>query len=219
MKKMVPDKLAWFQGAVPGGCEASPIHWNSKGPWILRDVCDKRTANFPNMEIQEKSGLSWWRKWMQKAQDCTGCFSAWYWSWKRCFLVELGKGGFCYCWNWLLSFCWLSRGKHYNKVLSNIKLKESTSWNHSTKLSGFYSCIGKGTSSPGFNPDNAIGKGSNMKSLFRVLKVKGFFTITYVIGQKNGQASVQGFELFQRAANTPVQLFGGESGDRVALWF
>uniref|UniRef100_A0A8C2NGB9 Methyltransferase domain-containing protein n=1 Tax=Capra hircus TaxID=9925 RepID=A0A8C2NGB9_CAPHI len=74
----------------------------------------------------------------------------------------------------------LSGGITEKQGLSNIKLKGEYFLNPSTKLSGFYSCIDKGTSDPiSSNPDNAIGKRKQyVKSLFRVLKVKGFFLIT-----------------------------------------
>ena len=71
-------------------------------------------------------------------------------------------------------------GSITQKGLSNIKLKGEYFLNPSTKLSGFYSCIDKGTSDAiSFHPDIAIQKRKQyVKSLSRVLKVKGFFLIT-----------------------------------------
>lgn len=62
--------------------------------------------------------------------------------------------------------------------LSNIKLKVEDFLNLSTKLTGFHICIDKGTfDAISLNPDNALEKRKQyVKSLSRVLKVKGFFS-------------------------------------------
>uniref|UniRef100_H0X3X2 Methyltransferase domain-containing protein n=1 Tax=Otolemur garnettii TaxID=30611 RepID=H0X3X2_OTOGA len=64
--------------------------------------------------------------------------------------------------------------------LSNIKLKVEDFLNPSTKLSGFHICIDKGTfDAISLNPDNAVEKRKQyVRSLSRVLRVKGFFLIT-----------------------------------------
>ncbi|KAF6108425.1 EEF1A lysine methyltransferase 2 [Phyllostomus discolor] len=64
--------------------------------------------------------------------------------------------------------------------LSNIKLKVEDFLNLPTELSGFHVCIDRGTfDAISLNPDNAAEKRKQyVKSLSRVLKVKGFFLIT-----------------------------------------
>ncbi|XP_068404831.1 EEF1A lysine methyltransferase 2 isoform X2 [Eschrichtius robustus] len=103
--------------------------------------------------------------------------------------------------------------------LSNIKLKVEDFLNPSTKLSGFHICIDKGTfDAISLNPDNAIEKRKQyVKSLSRVLKVKGFFLITSCNWTKEELLNEfsEGFELFEEL-RTPRFSFGGRSGNSVA---
>ncbi|KAM9052519.1 EEF1A lysine methyltransferase 2 isoform 2-T2 [Megaptera novaeangliae] len=91
--------------------------------------------------------------------------------------------------------------------------------NPSTKLSGFHICIDKGTfDAISLNPDNAIEKRKQyVKSLSRVLKVKGFFLITSCNWTKEELLNEfsEGFELFEEL-RTPRFSFGGRSGNSVA---
>ncbi|XP_014649547.1 PREDICTED: protein-lysine N-methyltransferase METTL10 isoform X3 [Ceratotherium simum simum] len=91
--------------------------------------------------------------------------------------------------------------------------------NLSTKLSGFHICIDKGTfDAISLNPDNAIEKRKQyVKSLSRVLKVKGFFLITSCNWTKEELLNEfsEGFELFEELP-TPKFSFGGRSGNSVA---
>uniref|UniRef100_A0A2K5LJJ5 EEF1A lysine methyltransferase 2 n=1 Tax=Cercocebus atys TaxID=9531 RepID=A0A2K5LJJ5_CERAT len=101
--------------------------------------------------------------------------------------------------------------------LSNIKLKVEDFLNLSTQLSGFHICIDKGTfDAISLNPDNAIEKRKQyVKSLSRVLKVKGFFLITSCNWTKEELLNEfsEGFELFEELP-TPKFSFGGRSGNR-----
>nr|XP_055102183.1 EEF1A lysine methyltransferase 2 isoform X1 [Symphalangus syndactylus]XP_055102190.1 EEF1A lysine methyltransferase 2 isoform X1 [Symphalangus syndactylus] len=103
--------------------------------------------------------------------------------------------------------------------LSNIKLKVEDFLNLSTQLSGFHICIDKGTfDAISLNPDNAIEKRKQyVKSLSRVLKVKGFFLITSCNWTKEELLNEfsEGFELFEELP-TPKFSFGGRSGNSVA---
>ncbi|XP_027625899.1 EEF1A lysine methyltransferase 2 isoform X4 [Tupaia chinensis] len=103
--------------------------------------------------------------------------------------------------------------------LSNIKLKVEDFLNLSTEFSGFQICIDKGTfDAISLNPDNAIEKRKQyVKSLSKVLKVKGFFLITScnwtteeLLNEFN-----EGFELVEELP-TPKFSFGGRSGNSVA---
>ncbi|XP_033035706.1 EEF1A lysine methyltransferase 2 isoform X2 [Trachypithecus francoisi] len=91
--------------------------------------------------------------------------------------------------------------------------------NLSTQLSGFHICIDKGTfDAISLNPDNAIEKRKQyVKSLSRVLKVKGFFLITSCNWTKEELLTEfsEGFELFEELP-TPKFSFGGRSGNSVA---
>ena len=180
MKKMVPrGTKAWSQGAVLEGVAS---HWDAKRClW-------QRTENFPRIWRYRRNLV--WRgehdstnKVDAETQDSTGCFSAWYWSWKWVFSwLNLAKFGF----SDIIGIDYspyavqLSGSITEKEGLSNIKLKGEYFLNPSIKLSGFYICIDKGTSDAlSFNPDNAIEKRKQyVKSLSRVLKVKGFFLIT-----------------------------------------
>ncbi|KAG8517460.1 EEF1A lysine methyltransferase 2 [Galemys pyrenaicus] len=103
--------------------------------------------------------------------------------------------------------------------VSNIELKVEDFLNLSTKLSGFHICIDKGTfDAISLNPDNAIEKRKQyVKSLSRVLKVKGFFLITSCNWTKEELLTEfsEGFELFEELP-TPSFSFGGRSGNSVA---
>ncbi|XP_057590952.1 EEF1A lysine methyltransferase 2 isoform X2 [Hippopotamus amphibius kiboko] len=103
--------------------------------------------------------------------------------------------------------------------LSNIKLKVEDFLNPSTKLSGFHICIDKGTfDAISLNPDNAVEKRKQyVKSLSRVLKVKGFFLITSCNWTKEELLNEfsEGFELFEELP-TPKFSFGGRPGNSVA---
>uniref|UniRef100_A0A2K5C6E9 EEF1A lysine methyltransferase 2 n=1 Tax=Aotus nancymaae TaxID=37293 RepID=A0A2K5C6E9_AOTNA len=98
------------------------------------------------------------------------------------FLVELAKFGFSNITgiDYSPSAIHLSGSIIEKEGLSNIKLKVEDFLNLSTQLSGFHVCIDKGTfDAISLNPDNAIEKRKQyVKSLSRVLKVKGFFLIT-----------------------------------------
>uniref|UniRef100_A0A2K6L0K8 EEF1A lysine methyltransferase 2 n=1 Tax=Rhinopithecus bieti TaxID=61621 RepID=A0A2K6L0K8_RHIBE len=98
------------------------------------------------------------------------------------FLVELAKFGFSDITgiDYSPSAIQLSGSVIEKEGLSNIKLKVEDFLNLSTQLSGFHICIDKGTfDAISLNPDNAIEKRKQyVKSLSRVLKVKGFFLIT-----------------------------------------
>ncbi|GAB5578869.1 EEF1A lysine methyltransferase 2 isoform X5 [Prionailurus iriomotensis] len=89
------------------------------------------------------------------------------------FLVELAKFGFSNITgiDYSPSAIQLSGSIIEKEGLSNIKLK---------KLSGFHICVDKGTfDAISLNPDSAIEKRKQyVKSLSRVLNVKGFFLIT-----------------------------------------
>ncbi|XP_074229536.1 EEF1A lysine methyltransferase 2 isoform X3 [Camelus bactrianus] len=91
--------------------------------------------------------------------------------------------------------------------------------NPSTELSGFHICIDKGTfDAISLNPDNAVEKRKQyVKSLSRVLKVKGFFLITSCNWTKEELLNEfsEGFELFEELP-TPRFSFGGRSGNSVA---
>ncbi|KAB1270940.1 EEF1A lysine methyltransferase 2 [Camelus dromedarius] len=103
--------------------------------------------------------------------------------------------------------------------LCNIKLKVEDFLNPSTELSGFHICIDKGTfDAISLNPDNAVEKRKQyVKSLSRVLKVKGFFLITSCNWTKEELLNEfsEGFELFEELP-TPRFSFGGRSGNSVA---
>ncbi|XP_070131978.1 EEF1A lysine methyltransferase 2 isoform X3 [Equus przewalskii] len=103
--------------------------------------------------------------------------------------------------------------------LSNIKLKVEDFLNLSTKLTGFHICIDKGTfDAISLNPDNALEKRKQyVKSLSRVLKVKGFFLITSCNWTKEELLNEfsEGFQLFEELP-TPKFSFGGRSGNSVA---
>ncbi|XP_023585816.1 EEF1A lysine methyltransferase 2 isoform X3 [Trichechus manatus latirostris] len=103
--------------------------------------------------------------------------------------------------------------------LSNIKLKVEDFLNLSTKLSGFHICIDKGTfDAISLNPDNAVEKRKQyVKSLSRVLTVKGFFLITSCNWTKEELVNEfsEGFELCEELP-TPRFSFGGRSGSSVA---
>ncbi|XP_053440137.1 EEF1A lysine methyltransferase 2 isoform X3 [Nycticebus coucang] len=89
----------------------------------------------------------------------------------------------------------------------------------STKLSGFHICIDKGTfDAISLNPDNAVEKRKQyVKSLSRVLRVKGFFLITSCNWTKEELLNEfsEGFEFFEELP-TPKFSFGGRSGNSVA---
>nr|XP_044605048.1 EEF1A lysine methyltransferase 2 isoform X3 [Equus asinus] len=91
--------------------------------------------------------------------------------------------------------------------------------NLSTKLTGFHICIDKGTfDAISLNPDNALEKRKQyVKSLSRVLKVKGFFLITSCNWTKEELLNEfsEGFQLFEELP-TPKFSFGGRSGNSVA---
>ncbi|XP_023371405.1 EEF1A lysine methyltransferase 2 [Otolemur garnettii] len=103
--------------------------------------------------------------------------------------------------------------------LSNIKLKVEDFLNPSTKLSGFHICIDKGTfDAISLNPDNAVEKRKQyVRSLSRVLRVKGFFLITSCNWTKEELLNEfsEGFEFFEELP-TPKFTFGGRSGNSVA---
>ncbi|MEJ1273730.1 EEF1A lysine methyltransferase 2 [Cricetulus griseus] len=96
--------------------------------------------------------------------------------------------------------------------LSNINLKVEDFLSLSTKLSGFHVCVDKGTfDAISLNPDNAVEKRKQyVKSLSRVLEVKGFFLITSCNWTKAELLDVfsEGFELFEELP-TPKFSFGG----------
>ncbi|XP_002722194.4 EEF1A lysine methyltransferase 2 isoform X1 [Oryctolagus cuniculus] len=137
------------------------------------------------------------------------------------FLVELAKFGFSNITgiDYSPSAIQLSERILEKEGLSNIKLKVEDFLNLSTKLSGFQICIDKGTfDAISLNPDNAIEKRKQyVKSLSRVLKVKGFFLITSCNWTKEELLNEfsEGFELFEELP-TPMFSFGGKSGNSVA---
>ncbi|XP_047680306.1 EEF1A lysine methyltransferase 2 isoform X2 [Prionailurus viverrinus] len=102
--------------------------------------------------------------------------------------------------------------------LSNIKLKVEDFLHLSTELSGFHICVDKGTfDAISLNPDSAIEKRKQyVKSLSRVLNVKGFFLITSCNWTKEELLNEfsEGFELFEELP-TPTFSFGGRSGNSV----
>ncbi|KAK2489634.1 hypothetical protein MC885_014230 [Smutsia gigantea] len=137
------------------------------------------------------------------------------------FLVELAKFGFSNITgiDYSSSAIQLSGSIIEKEGLSNIKLKVEDFLNPSTKLSGFHICIDKGTfDAISLNPDNAVEKRKQyVKSLSRVLKVKGFFLITSCNWTKEELLNEfsEGFELFEELP-TPKFSFGGRSGNSVA---
>ncbi|XP_063526442.1 EEF1A lysine methyltransferase 2 isoform X2 [Pongo pygmaeus] len=137
------------------------------------------------------------------------------------FLVELAKFGFSNITgiDYSPSAIQLSGSIIEKEGLSNIKLKVEDFLNLSTQLSGFHICIDKGTfDAISLNPDNAIEKRKQyVKSLSRVLKVKGFFLITSCNWTKEELLNEfsEGFELFEELP-TPKFSFGGRSGNSVA---
>ncbi|XP_027625898.1 EEF1A lysine methyltransferase 2 isoform X3 [Tupaia chinensis] len=137
------------------------------------------------------------------------------------FLVELAKFGFSNITgiDYSPSAIQLSGSIIKKEGLSNIKLKVEDFLNLSTEFSGFQICIDKGTfDAISLNPDNAIEKRKQyVKSLSKVLKVKGFFLITScnwtteeLLNEFN-----EGFELVEELP-TPKFSFGGRSGNSVA---
>ncbi|XP_014649546.1 PREDICTED: protein-lysine N-methyltransferase METTL10 isoform X2 [Ceratotherium simum simum] len=117
------------------------------------------------------------------------------------FLVELAKFGFSNVTgiDYSPSAIQLSGSIIEKEGLSNIKLK------------GTFDAIS-------LNPDNAIEKRKQyVKSLSRVLKVKGFFLITSCNWTKEELLNEfsEGFELFEELP-TPKFSFGGRSGNSVA---
>ncbi|XP_030190034.1 EEF1A lysine methyltransferase 2 isoform X3 [Lynx canadensis] len=98
------------------------------------------------------------------------------------FLVELAKFGFSNITgiDYSPSAIQLSGSIIEKEGLSNIKLKVEDFLHLCTELSGFHVCVDKGTfDAISLNPDSAIEKRKQyVKSLSRVLNVKGFFLIT-----------------------------------------
>ncbi|ERE78787.1 methyltransferase-like protein 10 [Cricetulus griseus] len=160
------------------------------------------------------------------------------------FLVELVKHGFSNITgiDYSPSAIKLSASILEKEGLSNINLKVEDFLSLSTKLSGFHVCVDKGTfDAISLNPDNAVEKRKQyVKSLSRVLEVKGFFLITScnwtkaelldVFSEGNWLhgfedvlfwvlffclAPLLGFELFEELP-TPKFSFGGRSGNTVA---
>ncbi|KAM9618046.1 EEF1A lysine methyltransferase 2 isoform 1-T1 [Trichechus inunguis] len=137
------------------------------------------------------------------------------------FLVELAKFGFSNITgiDYSPSAIQLSGSIIEREGLSNIKLKVEDFLNLSTKLSGFHICIDKGTfDAISLNPDNAVEKRKQyVKSLSRVLTVKGFFLITSCNWTKEELVNEfsEGFELCEELP-TPRFSFGGTSGSSVA---
>ncbi|XP_066096039.1 EEF1A lysine methyltransferase 2 isoform X1 [Saccopteryx bilineata] len=136
-------------------------------------------------------------------------------------LVELAKFGFSNITgiDYSPSAIQLSGSVIEKEGLSGIKLKVEDFLNLSTEMSGFHICIDKGTfDAVSLNPDNAIEKRKQyVKSLSRVLKVKGFFLITSCNWTKEELLNefIEGFELFEELS-TPKFSFGGRSGNSVA---
>ncbi|XP_039691955.1 EEF1A lysine methyltransferase 2 isoform X1 [Pteropus medius] len=137
------------------------------------------------------------------------------------FLVELAKFGFSNITgiDYSPSAIQLSGSIIEKEGLSNIKLKVEDFLNLSTKLSGFHVCIDKGTfDAISLNPDGAAEKRKQyVKSLSRVLNVKGFFLITSCNWTKEELLDEfsEGFELLEELP-TPTFSFGGGSGSSVA---
>ncbi|KAI2557579.1 EEF1A lysine methyltransferase 2 [Homo sapiens] len=153
------------------------------------------------------------------------------------FLVELAKFGFSNITgiDYSPSAIQLSGSIIEKEGLSNIKLKVEDFLNLSTQLSGFHICIDKGTfDAISLNPDNAIEKRKQyVKSLSRVLKVKGFFLITSCNWTKEellnefseGWSTVAGFWLTaaltswaQAIFSTSASRVGGTTGTHHHAW-
>ncbi|XP_043453742.1 EEF1A lysine methyltransferase 2 isoform X1 [Prionailurus bengalensis] len=136
------------------------------------------------------------------------------------FLVELAKFGFSNITgiDYSPSAIQLSGSIIDKEGLSNIKLKVEDFLHLSTELSGFHICVDKGTfDAISLNPDSAIEKRKQyVKSLSRVLNVKGFFLITSCNWTKEELLNEfsEGFELFEELP-TPTFSFGGRSGNSV----
>ncbi|XP_076982460.1 EEF1A lysine methyltransferase 2 [Tamandua tetradactyla] len=137
------------------------------------------------------------------------------------FLVELAKFGFSNITgiDYSPSAIQLSGSIIEKEGLFNINLKVEDFLNLSTELSGFHICVDKGTfDAISLSPDSAIEKRKQyVKSLSRVLKVKGFFLITSCNWTKEELLNEfsEGFELFEELP-TPNFSFGGRSGSSVA---
>ncbi|XP_058554038.1 EEF1A lysine methyltransferase 2 isoform X3 [Neofelis nebulosa] len=118
------------------------------------------------------------------------------------FLVELAKFGFSNITgiDYSPSAIQLSGSIIEKEGLSNIKLKVEDFLHLSTELSGFHICVDKGTfDAISLNPDSAIEKRKQyVKSLSRVLNVKGFFLITSCNWTKEELLNEFSEELFQR---------------------
>ncbi|KAM5272481.1 EEF1A lysine methyltransferase 2 [Ctenodactylus gundi] len=138
------------------------------------------------------------------------------------FLVELAKIGFSNITgiDYSSSAIRLSGSIIEKEGLSNIKLKEEDFLSLSTELSGFHICIDKGTfDAISLDPDNAVEKRKQyVRSLSRVLKVKGFFLITSCNWTKEELLNEfsEGFQLFEELP-TPKFSFGGRSGNSVVV--
>ncbi|XP_049502591.1 EEF1A lysine methyltransferase 2 isoform X2 [Panthera uncia] len=117
------------------------------------------------------------------------------------FLVELAKFGFSNITgiDYSPSAIQLSGSIIEKEGLSNIKLKVEDFLHLSTELSGFHICVDKGTfDAISLNPDSAIEKRKQyVKSLSRVLNVKGFFLITSCNWTKEELLNEFSEELFQ----------------------
>ncbi|XP_043453744.1 EEF1A lysine methyltransferase 2 isoform X3 [Prionailurus bengalensis] len=117
------------------------------------------------------------------------------------FLVELAKFGFSNITgiDYSPSAIQLSGSIIDKEGLSNIKLKVEDFLHLSTELSGFHICVDKGTfDAISLNPDSAIEKRKQyVKSLSRVLNVKGFFLITSCNWTKEELLNEFSEELFQ----------------------
>ncbi|KAM6185710.1 LOW QUALITY PROTEIN: EEF1A lysine methyltransferase 2 [Rhynchocyon petersi] len=137
------------------------------------------------------------------------------------FLVELAKFGFSNITgiDYSPSAIQLSGSIIEKEGLSNIHLKVEDFLDLSTKLSGFHICFDKGTfDAISLSPDSAAEKRKQyVKSLSRVLEVKGFFLITSCNWTKEELLNEfkEGFELYEELP-TPKFSFGGRSGNSVA---
>ncbi|XP_032985746.1 EEF1A lysine methyltransferase 2 isoform X1 [Rhinolophus ferrumequinum] len=213
-----------FGGVSPGGDGFAPSALGTREHWDA--VYERELHTF--QEYGDK-GEIWFGeesmnrliRWMQKHKIPLDASILDIGTGNGVFLVELAKFGFSNITgiDYSPSAIQLSGSIIEKEGLSSIKLKVEDFLNLSTKLSGFHICIDKGTfDAISLNPDNAIEKRKQyVKSLSRVLKVKGFFLITSCNWTKEELLNEfsEGFELFEELP-TPKFNFGGRSGNSVA---
>ncbi|XP_054437642.1 EEF1A lysine methyltransferase 2 isoform X1 [Pteronotus mesoamericanus] len=217
------EDAARFREGSPGGDDFAPSPLGTREHW---DAVYERGLN--NFQDYGDRGEIWFGeesmnrliRWLQKHKIPLDASVLDIGTGNGVFLVELAKLGFSNITgiDYSPPAIQLSGSIIEKEGLSNIKLKVEDFLNLSTELSGFHICIDRGTfDAVSLNPDNAIEKRKQyVKSLSRVLKVKGFFLITSCNWTKEELLNEfsEGFELFEELP-TPKFSFGGRSGSSV----